>query len=65
VLVITFTINVPLNNELDAAGEPGATTDATGARQRFEAKWVRWNVVRAAASTAALACLAIALAVSA
>jgi uncharacterized membrane protein len=65
VLVITFTINVPLNNELDAAGEPGATTDATGARQRFEAKWVRWNVVRAAASAAALTCLVIALAVSA
>ncbi|CAM02180.1 hypothetical protein SACE_2902 [Saccharopolyspora erythraea NRRL 2338] len=32
-------------------------------RSRFERRWVRWNVVRAVTSTAALGCLATVLAV--
>ncbi|MEV0698358.1 anthrone oxygenase family protein [Saccharopolyspora sp. NPDC050389] len=51
-LAITFRINVPLNNELEAAG----------GRTNFESRWVRWNVVRAVSSTGALGCLAAALA---
>lgn len=54
VLVITFRINVPLNNQL-AAGSPAA--DAAAARAAFEDVWVRWNVVRAVFSTAAFGCL--------
>ncbi|MDQ4102423.1 MAG: DUF1772 domain-containing protein [Actinomycetota bacterium] len=60
-LVITIRINVPLNNALDGAGPPDRIADLAGVRERFEATWVRWNVVRAVASTAALGCLAWAL----
>jgi uncharacterized membrane protein len=56
-LLITFGINVPLNNELERAGKPQDLTDPTAVRARFEARWVRWNVVRAVLSTAAFACL--------
>jgi uncharacterized membrane protein len=55
VIVITVRVNVPRNDEIKAATNP----DLAAVRQRFdEARWVRWNTVRAAASTAALACLA-------
>lgn len=64
VIAVTFGVNVPLNNALDAAGEPADLPDPAAVRERFEAKWVRWNAVRAAASAAALACLAWALAAS-
>jgi uncharacterized membrane protein len=61
VLAITFAINVPLNNQLDAAGAPDRIADLAAVRERFEATWVRWNVVRAVASTAAFGCLTWAL----
>jgi uncharacterized membrane protein len=53
-LLITFVVNVPLNNALMAASVdvPGA------ARAAFEARWVIWNLVRALASTAGFALLA-------
>src|SRR5689334_13053946 len=54
VLVITFRVNVPLNDRL-AAGGP--TADLAAARAAFESTWVRWNVVRAVCSTAAFGCL--------
>jgi uncharacterized membrane protein len=55
VIVITMRVNVPRNNEIKAATDP----DLAAVRSRFdEARWVRWNNVRAIASTAALACLA-------
>jgi uncharacterized membrane protein len=57
VLVITFAIHVPLNNQLDAAGDPDRVADLAAVRERFETTWVRWNVVRTAASTAAFGCL--------
>jgi uncharacterized membrane protein len=60
-LVITFRVNVPLNDALAAAGEPDRIADLTAVRERFEGRWVRWNAVRAVATTAALACLAWAL----
>lgn len=53
VLVVTFRINVPLNDALAAAGDG----DPAGARARFEGVWVRWNVVRAVLSTAAFGSL--------
>ncbi|MGV9777606.1 anthrone oxygenase family protein [Streptosporangium sp. NPDC003464] len=61
VLVVTFTVNVPLNDQLAAAGDPAAIADPAAVRQAFEAKWVRWNTVRAVASTAAFGCLVWAL----
>ncbi|GAA4462406.1 anthrone oxygenase family protein [Phytohabitans houttuyneae] len=43
-LAVTFTVNVPLNNDLVAVNLD--TGDLAAARERFEAAWVRWNVVR-------------------
>jgi uncharacterized membrane protein len=60
-LAITFTVNVPLNNELNAAGAPDRIADLGAVRERFEARWVRWNIARAVAATAALGCLSWAL----
>ncbi|WP_033822486.1 DUF1772 domain-containing protein [Kitasatospora sp. MBT63] len=60
-LVVTVTVNVPLNNRLAAAGDPGGGIDLAAVRADFEQVWVRWNVVRALAGTAAFACLARAL----
>ena len=59
VLVVTFAINVPLNDALAAAG----TSDLADVRARFEGTWVRWNVVRAVLSTSAFGCLTGALVV--
>src|SRR6186713_801850 len=47
VLVITFGVNVPLNDRLAAAGDPATLADPAAVRAAFEQTWVRWNVVRA------------------
>lgn len=54
---ITMGANVPLNNALDHAGEPGGIADLAAVRQRYEDKWVFWNLVRTLAHGAAFACL--------
>ncbi|QLQ39442.1 DUF1772 domain-containing protein [Micromonospora robiginosa] len=59
-VVVTAAVNVPLNDALAAAG----TADLDAARQRFEATWVAWNVVRALASTAGFGALCGALLVT-
>ena len=56
-LVITIGFNVALNNELAAAGDPDRIADLAAVRERFEATWVRWNIARTVASTAAFGCL--------
>lgn len=61
VFVITASVNVPLNNELATAGDPGGIADLAAVRERFEATWVRWNIARAVACTAAFGCLTWAL----
>lgn len=55
-VAITVVANVPLN---DALGRVTSTTDTdlAAARAAFETAWVRWNVLRALTSTAALAAL--------
>ncbi|GLW09195.1 membrane protein [Microtetraspora sp. NBRC 13810] len=63
-LVITFGINIPLNNRLDAAGEPSGIADPAAVRASFEATWNRWNVMRALVSLAGFVCLCWALLVS-
>ncbi|MGP3926839.1 anthrone oxygenase family protein [Streptomyces sp. 8N616] len=60
-LVITFAINVPLNNELEAAGDVHRIADVAAVRERFETTWVRWNIIRAVLNTGALGCLSWAL----
>ncbi|MFF5249790.1 DUF1772 domain-containing protein [Streptosporangium sp. NPDC000095] len=62
-LAVTMGINVPLNNALDAAGDPDRVTDLAAVRTRFEAAWVRWNLVRTLTCVAAFGCLAWALVV--
>jgi uncharacterized membrane protein len=62
-LVLTLRINVPLNDEIKAAGDPDRIADLGAVRERFdEATWVRWNLVRTVATTASLGCLGWALA---
>ncbi|WP_328648378.1 DUF1772 domain-containing protein [Amycolatopsis sp. NBC_00348] len=51
-LVITATLNIPLNNALENGGDDYATL-----RAQFETSWVRWNVLRTLASTAGFGCL--------
>ena len=59
---ITLGINVPLNDEIKAAGEPDRIADLAAVRERFhEARWIGWNLFRAVASTVAFGCLAWAL----
>jgi uncharacterized membrane protein len=53
---VTGVVNVPLNNALAASGD-----DVQAARSAFEARWVRFNTIRAGLGTAALACLCVAL----
>jgi uncharacterized membrane protein len=63
VVVITVAVHLPLNDAIKAAGEPDRISDLAAVRERFdEARWVAWNVGRAVLSTAALGCLAWALA---
>lgn len=62
VFVVTVGINVPLNDGIKAAGDPDRIADLAAVRKRFdEARWVRWNLARALASTAAFGCLTWAL----
>jgi uncharacterized membrane protein len=62
VVGVTLGVNVPLNDGLKAAGDPGKIADLGAVRERFqEARWVRWNLFRAVASTVAFGCLAWAL----
>ena len=63
-IIITGRINIPLNNELDAAGDPNSIGDVHAVRHRFEGTWVAWNIVRTIANVAACCCLAYALIVS-
>ncbi|MPZ79328.1 MAG: DUF1772 domain-containing protein [Actinophytocola sp.] len=51
-LVITGVVNIPLNNALEAGRDSYAEL-----RERFEASWVRWNVLRAVVSSAGFGCL--------
>ncbi|GAA2078012.1 DUF1772 domain-containing protein [Actinomadura alba] len=61
VLIVTMGFNVPLNDRLEAAGDPARIADLAAVRENFEAAWVRWNIVRTLACTAAFGCLTWAL----
>lgn len=63
VILVTMKVNVPRNNAIKAAGDPDQI-DVVAVRARFgEATWVRWNLFRTFATTAAAISLAAALAV--
>ncbi|MFF4018155.1 DUF1772 domain-containing protein [Streptomyces sp. NPDC001843] len=60
VLVITVSVNLPLNNELAGLGDPAKAADHSLV-DRFEGVWSTANIVRTVLTTAAVACLAQAL----
>ncbi|MEU3776294.1 DUF1772 domain-containing protein [Streptomyces sp. NPDC032472] len=60
VLVVTFTVNIPLNNELADAGNPAKLTDFSIV-ERFKGTWVATNIARTLLCTAALTALSRAL----
>ncbi|ACU77226.1 conserved hypothetical protein [Catenulispora acidiphila DSM 44928] len=60
-LLTTMAVNIPLNNQLAAAGAPARIADPAAVRARFEDTWNMWNIARALLSTGAAACLARAL----
>jgi len=60
-IAVTIGVHMPLNQELVDAGDPDRIADLAAVRERFEARWVSWNIVRTVVSTAALACLGRAL----
>jgi uncharacterized membrane protein len=60
--VITVVFNIPLNNQIAAAGDPDRISDLRAVRETFEEPWVRWNILRAVLSTASLAVLVVGLA---
>lgn len=59
--IVTRAFNIPLNDRLEAAGDPSRIVDVARVRDDFETPWVIWNLVRTAAVTAAFGCLARAL----
>lgn len=57
----TMAKNVPLNDRLEAAGDPAAIEDPAALRGEVEEPWIKWNHVRGIASLLGLAALAWAL----
>jgi uncharacterized membrane protein len=56
-MIITFAVNVPLNDAIKAAGDPDRIADLGAVRRAFdEPRWARWNLVRTV-STAAAFCV--------
>jgi uncharacterized membrane protein len=60
-IVVTGTQNIPMNNALEAARGADTPAALAAAREAFEGPWVRWNLVRTAASTGALGAIVWAL----
>lgn len=59
-LMITFSVNIPLNNDLAAVGDPAKITDFSIV-EKFKGTWETSNIVRTLVCTAALGFLARAL----
>lgn len=60
-VLVTMALNVPLNDTLEAAGDPDRIADLAGVRSAFETKWNAWNVVRTLVTTVGFGCLVWAL----
>ena len=60
-VVVTFAVHIPLNEELQEAGEPAGIENLAAVRDDFVTPWVAWDIVRTLASTAAFGSLTWAL----
>jgi uncharacterized membrane protein len=56
-LVVTFAFNIPLNDDLENAGDPARIADVASVLDDFERPWVAWNIVRTLAITASFCAL--------
>lgn len=61
--IVTSAVNVPMNDRLEAAGDPAAIADPAALRASIESRWIAWNTVRGVASLLSLLALAWALVV--
>jgi uncharacterized membrane protein len=60
-VVITFAVHIPLNEDLKEAGDPDRIENLAAVRDDFVTPWVAWDIVRTLATTAAFASLTWAL----
>jgi uncharacterized membrane protein len=60
-VVVTFAVHIPLNEDLQQAGDPDRIENLAAVRDDFVTPWVAWDIVRTLASTAAFASLTWAL----
>jgi uncharacterized membrane protein len=60
-VVITFAVHIPLNEDLKDAGDPARIENIAEVRDDFVTPWVVWDIVRTLATTAAFASLTWAL----
>jgi uncharacterized membrane protein len=60
-VVVTFAVHIPLNDDLTQAGDPARIENLAAVRDDFVTPWVAWDIVRTLASTAAFGCLVWAL----
>jgi uncharacterized membrane protein len=60
-VVITFTVNIPLNDDLQQAGDPARIENISEVRDDFVTPWVAWDIVRTLVTTAAFGFLTWAL----
>jgi uncharacterized membrane protein len=60
-VVITFAVNIPLNDDLEQAGDPARIENISEVRDDFVTPWVAWDIVRTLVTTAAFGALTWAL----
>jgi uncharacterized membrane protein len=60
-VVITFAVHIPLNEDLKDAGDPARIENLAEVRDDFVTPWVAWDIVRTLATTAAFGALTWAL----
>jgi uncharacterized membrane protein len=60
-VVITFAVNIPLNEDLKDAGDPARIENISEVRDDFVTPWVAWDIVRTLVTTAAFGFLTWAL----
>jgi uncharacterized membrane protein len=60
-VVITFAVHIPLNEDLKDAGDPARIENLAEVRDDFVTSWVAWDIVRTLVTTAAFGSLTCAL----